>query len=113
MTIGLSFRGMADVLEERNVIVVDNTANGFDLHSFDTGSYIRTFPTTITSKEFRTPRHVCFGEHGHIVVGGGNDGKIYVFDRRSGATLDTLQHNSDSQGRSCTVTVNRRIDVLN
>lgn len=95
---------MASVLEDDNVFVVDNTANGFDLHSFDTGAYIRTFPTAPTSKERRTPRHVCFGENGHIVVGGGNDGKIYVFDRRSGATLDTMQHSPELQ-ESQTITV--------
>lgn len=95
---------MGAVLEEDNVIVIDNTMNGFDLHSFDTGSYIRTFPTALSSKDRRTPRPVCFGEYGQIVVGGGNDGKIYVFDRRSGATVDTLQHTPESMG-SFSITV--------
>lgn len=97
---------MASVSEEGNMIVLDNTVNGFDLHSFDNGSYIRTFPTALTSKDRRMPRHVCFGEGGQIVVGGGNDGKIYIFDRRSGATLDTLQHSPESQ-HSQTVTVGK------
>lgn len=103
---------MASVLEEDNVFVVDNTVNGFDLHSFDTGSYIRTFPTAHVSKDRRTPRHVCFGENGQIVVGGGNDGKIYVFDRRCGATLDTMQHASEQlESQTITVSFFRKVKI--
>lgn len=91
-------------MEEENVVVLDNTVNGFDLHAFDTGAYIRTFPTSHAGKDRRIPRHVCFAEFGHVVVGGGNDGKINIFDRRSGATLETLQHAADDEGGQ-TVTV--------
>lgn len=88
--------------EDDNVIAIDNTVDGFDLHAFDNGAYVRTLPTTRT--ESRLPRQVAFAENGHVVVGGGNDGMIYVFDRRSGVTLDTLCHEPHVKG-SQTLTV--------
>ena len=96
-------RGDAAFNEEDNLIAVDNTLDGFDLHTLNNGAYIRTLPTSAVVPP-RFPRRVTFGEMGSVVVGGGNDGKITVFDKRTGATLDTLQHGPECRG-SQTVTV--------
>jgi WD40 repeat protein len=89
--------------EEESLIAVDNTFDGYDLYQFGTGSYIRTLPTARVISP-RLARQIVFGENGNVLVGGGNDRRITVFDRRNGACLDTLQHESSCRS-SQTVTV--------
>jgi outer membrane protein assembly factor BamB len=82
--------------------------DGFDLHQLDNGTYIRTFPTGLAQKKF--PKQVLFGEGGEVVVGGSDHGSIYVFDRRTGETLQVLKHAQD--GLVQTITVCGFIPVL-
>lgn len=74
-------------------MVIDNTIDGFDLHSLDTGGHIRQFLMLDppTDEQFTLTRHVAFGEKGKIVVCGGQD-KISVFECSTGNCLDTLRH---------------------
>jgi WD40 repeat protein len=83
---------------------LDNATDGFDLHSFDIGGYIKTLPTNLTARQF--PRQVVFGENGHVVVGGSNDGTVYVFDRKTGTALDVLRHSSFARTQTVTVSIN-------
>jgi hypothetical protein len=70
--------------------MVDNATDGFDLHKLDTGAYIRTYPTGIPTRGL--PKQVCFGEDAKVIVGGSDKGIVYVFDQKTGATLDVLRH---------------------
>lgn len=106
LTILILDRGDAAFSEEDNAIAIDNTLDGFDLYSFDTGSFIKTFSATRGTTRY--PRQVAFGEGGSVVIGGGNDGLIRVYDRRSGVTIDTLRHDSGTRG-SQTLTVRRSL----
>lgn len=74
--------GSAAFYEDKNIMVLDNVVHGFDLHSFDTGDFIRTLKTEPTKRSF--PRQVCLAECGTVVIGGGNDGNVHIFDRGSG-----------------------------
>ncbi|KAG2361870.1 WD40-repeat-containing domain protein [Suillus spraguei] len=38
------------------------------------------------------PKQVAFGEEGKVVVGGSDHGLVYIFDRKTGETLETLHH---------------------
>jgi hypothetical protein len=69
---------------------MDNAVDAFELRSVNDGALIRRYPMGISRRIFG--RQVVFGEGGAIVVGGSLNGKVYVFDRRTGQTLDILQH---------------------
>ncbi|KAI6106516.1 WD40-repeat-containing domain protein [Pisolithus croceorrhizus] len=62
--------------------VIDNAANGFSLHRMDDA--------------------VALAEEATMVVGGGEDGWVHVFDRTTGQVSQTLQHSKS--GRVQTVT---------
>ncbi|KAJ7771204.1 WD40-repeat-containing domain protein [Mycena olivaceomarginata] len=51
---------------------------------------IRQFATMSQRKNEVRPRHVRFGEHGTVIVSGSDHGTVYVFDTRSGQTLQKL-----------------------
>ncbi|KAI6017282.1 WD40-repeat-containing domain protein [Pisolithus microcarpus] len=40
----------------------------------------------------KVPKQVAFGEGSKVVIGGGSNGSVFVFDRRTGRPLATLQH---------------------
>ncbi|KAG6376547.1 hypothetical protein JVT61DRAFT_2543 [Boletus reticuloceps] len=47
----------------------------------------KTDPPTIP-----VPKQVAFSEEGKVVVGGSDNGCIYVFDRCTGGLIETLHH---------------------
>jgi ribosomal protein L14E/L6E/L27E len=51
---------------------------------------IRQFATMSQRKNEVRPRHVRFREHGMVIVSGSDHGTVYVFDTRSGQTLQKL-----------------------
>lgn len=97
-----STSGHVAIHHRRNQFVVDNATDGFDLYMLDTGSFVRNFPTGIPKKRY--PKQVAFGEETKVVVGGSDCGVVYVFDRKTGKTLDVLDHHADG-GLVQTVTV--------
>lgn len=76
---------------------MDNAVDGFDLYNLETGLFMRNFPTGIPKKRY--PKQVAFGEDARVVVGGSDHGAVYVFDRKTGKTLDVLFH--AEEGRPC------------
>jgi hypothetical protein len=63
----------------RNLFVIDNTINGFNLYHLDDTSYIRNFHTGNPIKN--VVKQVAFGEDDRIIVGGSDHSVVYVFDR--------------------------------
>ena len=51
---------------------------------------VRHYPIGYPSR--RHLKHVVFGENGEVIVGGSDYGKVYVFDRKTGAPLEVLSH---------------------
>ncbi|KIJ68874.1 hypothetical protein HYDPIDRAFT_25126 [Hydnomerulius pinastri MD-312] len=85
--------GCAAVSLRKGLIVVDNATNGFTLYRLDCADPIRTYltdPPTVP-----VPKQVAFGEESKIVAGGSDNGLVYIFERRSGKLLETLQHSKD------------------
>ena len=74
----------------QNQFVVDNARNGFDLHQLDNGAYVRTFPTGNPNRLL--PKQVAFAEDSRVIVGGGDHGAVYVFDRKTGKPFQVLHH---------------------
>ncbi|KAG1827997.1 hypothetical protein EV424DRAFT_1536998 [Suillus variegatus] len=44
------------------------------------------------------PKQVAFGEEGKVVVGGSDNGLVYVFDRKTGDIIETLHHADTDTG---------------
>ncbi|EIM79768.1 WD40 repeat-like protein [Stereum hirsutum FP-91666 SS1] len=88
--IGRSIIGGVAVNPCQSSFVVDNTWDGLDLFELSNCHWVRSFLTNET--KFRYPKQVAFAENGRAVVGGDEDGNIYVFDTTSGSELSVLQH---------------------
>jgi hypothetical protein len=76
------------VYQKRGVFVIDNATDGFTLYRLEgEGQPVRTFATAPPS--ISVPKQVAFGEEGKVVMGGSDNGLVYIFDRK---TLETLHH---------------------
>lgn len=94
-----TFRGNAAIDAAHTGFVIDNTVNGFSLHRLEDGVCTRTYDTN-PRKGF--PKQVAIAEGGSMVVGGGDDGLIYVFDKASSEQVQTLQHSTSGQVQTVT-----------
>ena len=95
--------GSAAVLDGHEYFAIDNGGDGFDLHRLSSGAYIRSFPSDPTERT--VPRQVRFGENGTIVVGGGNDGKVYVYKSETASVIDLLYHSTSARCQTVTVSL--------
>lgn len=83
------YSGGVAIHEKQTLFLIDNVTDGFSLHSMESGNLVRSYPTKPTISK---AKQVAFGEKGAIVIGGGEDGKAHIFDRKSGTRLQCLQH---------------------
>lgn len=89
---------------KRGVFVVDNATDGFTLYRLEgDGEPVRTFATAVPSMS--VPKQVAFGEEGKVVVGGSDNGLVYVFDRKTGDIIETLHHADTDTGLVQTISV--------
>ena len=93
-------RGNVVVDQARTFFVIDNAANGFSLHRMNDAVCLKTYDTKPV-KMF--PNQIALAEDETVVVGGGESGRVHVFDRATGHNLQTLRHSNN--GRVQTVTV--------
>lgn len=84
--------GSAAVYLKKGVFVIDNATDGFTLYHLNGADPIRTFVTD--PPHIPVPKQVAFGEGSKVVIGGSSNGSVFVFDRRTGKPLATLQHTS-------------------
>ncbi|KAJ3003557.1 hypothetical protein NUW54_g5235 [Trametes sanguinea] len=82
--------GHAAIQVKQQLLVVDNVSSGFDVWSLSGETHQRTFPTGKPTRF--VPRQVSFVDDASTIVGGSDHGAVYVFDRKTGAPLDVLQH---------------------
>ncbi|KAG1901560.1 WD40-repeat-containing domain protein [Suillus fuscotomentosus] len=83
----------AAINQKRGVFVVNNAADGFTLYRLDSNEEpVRTFVTAPPSVS--VPKQVAFGAEGRLIVGGSDNGSVYVFERKTGKLLDTLRHSN-------------------
>ncbi|KAL0564690.1 hypothetical protein V5O48_017349 [Marasmius crinis-equi] len=71
----------------QDTMVLDDVSQGVALYRLPNLERVRTFlvPTT----ELRS-RNVCFYDSGNTVLTGSDHGKVYIFNRRTGALRDVL-----------------------
>ncbi|KAG2123445.1 WD40-repeat-containing domain protein [Suillus clintonianus] len=101
--------GHAAVHSKRGVFVVDNATDSFTLYRLEgDGEPVRTFATAVPSMS--VPKQVAFGEEGKVVVGGSDNGLVYVFDRKTGQILETLHHGDTDAGLVQTISVSVKTD---
>ncbi|KAG2096022.1 WD40-repeat-containing domain protein [Suillus cothurnatus] len=97
--------GHAAVHQKRGVFVVDNAIDGFTLYRLEgEGESVRTFTTAVPSMS--VPKQVVFGEEGKVVIGGSDNGLVYVFDRKTGQIIQTLCHADVGLVQTITVSIN-------
>jgi hypothetical protein len=70
-------------------IVIDNVVSGFSLHRIEDGACIRMYNT---KPEKAYPKQVALAERAGNVVGGGENGVVFVFNKNSGERVQTLRH---------------------
>ncbi|KAI6131104.1 hypothetical protein EDD16DRAFT_1515263 [Pisolithus croceorrhizus] len=93
--------GCAAVSLKKELVVIDNATNGFTLYSLDCEDLIQYFVTEPQSVP--VPKQVAFGEESKIIVGGSDNGSMYLFERRMGWMLEKLTHSK--MGLVQTITV--------
>ena len=94
MILTREYRSPAGVCVKDSCFAVDNGLNSFDLHDLNNGAYIRMFVTGLL--RFQYPWQARLTEDGGLLVGGGEYGRVHMFDSQSGATLGTLKYGGDS-----------------
>ncbi|KAI5995113.1 WD40-repeat-containing domain protein [Pisolithus albus] len=82
--------GSAAVNFKKGIFIVDNAADGFTMYRLESGQPIRTFTMNLAS--IPVPKQVAFGEESKVAIGGSDTGCVYVFNRRTGALIETLRH---------------------
>jgi hypothetical protein len=103
-------RGSAAVDCLRNEVAIDNVLNGFDVHHLDTGAWKRAFSTRDSTRKF--PKQVAFGEMRQVVVGGSDHGVVYVFNQKTAAVVQILQHSDQKMVQMVqTVTVSTSLPL--
>lgn len=83
--------------------MIDN-GDGFSMHNSRTGAFIRSYPTGSPVKRY--PKQVAFGEGDTIVVGGSDQGAVFIFDRETGCPLDLLRHSDRGLVQTITARLN-------
>jgi hypothetical protein len=71
------------------VFCLDDPLQGVGLYRLDSGARIRTYP--VAAKKTPRPRQVTFAEDCSVILSGSDHGIVYIFDRRSGHTVDMLK----------------------
>ncbi|KAJ7478959.1 WD40-repeat-containing domain protein, partial [Mycena latifolia] len=85
-----SMIGNTDYNAHKGVVCFDDPWQGPALYRLESDRRIKTFEVKVT-KPFPRPRQVCFADDCSSVVSGSDHGVVYVFDRRTGQTSDTLR----------------------
>ncbi|KAI6023549.1 WD40-repeat-containing domain protein, partial [Pisolithus microcarpus] len=83
-----------------SLFAIDNAISGFSLHRLSDGSCIRTYDT----KPLKTyPKQVAFMEDGTVIVGGSDNGLVYIFEKNTGTLRQRLRHSQTARAQTVTV----------
>ena len=95
--------GNAAVSLDHRICVIDNVSNGFDIYRLDSGHFIRTL---VTREPIRTyPKGVAFANNCQAIIGGGDHGYVYIFERKSGRILGKLAHSRNDGVQTIEVSI--------
>ena len=84
--------------------------NGFYLYNIALNCIVQNFSQKSINSQRRLPKEAAFSGNGTTVVGGSNQGLLYVWDQSNGAFLQQMKH--PDGGFVQTVTVSFRIFVV-
>ncbi|KIN98781.1 hypothetical protein M404DRAFT_156911 [Pisolithus tinctorius Marx 270] len=91
--------GSACVDKTGSLFIIDNAISGFSLHRLNDGSCIRTYDT----KPLKTyPKQVAFVEDGTTIIGGSDNGLVYIFEMNTGTKQQVLQHSRTARTQTIT-----------
>ena len=82
---------------------MDNVTEGFSLYLLEDMKFLCEYPTGKPTKRF--PKQVEFSKEGRILVDGSDHGTIYIFDRKTGLVMDTLNHEDNGLAQAVTVSI--------
>ena len=88
---------------DRGNFAMDNVTEGFSLYLLEDMKFLHEYPTGKPTKWF--PKQVEFSEEGQILVGGSDHSTIYIFDRKTGLVMDTLNHKDNGQAQAVMVSI--------
>ncbi len=100
----------AAITDAKDIVGIDDPAEGVALVRLQDGARVRTFPVPV--RKSCRPRQVAFAEEGKVVVCGSDHGKVYVFDRRTGGKIDELHVDQEDWVQTLTVSGGAVIRVL-
>ncbi|KAJ7711646.1 WD40-repeat-containing domain protein [Mycena metata] len=75
----------------KNVLCIDEPSLGTNIYRLDDQACVKTLPVSAKKKEQKKTRQVGLLEECKFIVSGSDHGVVYVFNRRSGATVDELR----------------------
>ena len=102
-------RGTAGVCVKDSQFIVDNGLDGSDMHHLNNGAHIRTFSTGPLRDRY--PQQTQLAENRWLVVGGGKNGLVHLFDSITGLPQGTLSHRGTSLVQRVIVSVHFSIGV--
>ncbi|KIN93144.1 hypothetical protein M404DRAFT_171732, partial [Pisolithus tinctorius Marx 270] len=91
--------GSACVDKTGSLFIIDNAISGFSLHRLNDGSCIRTYDTKLLKMY---PKQVAFAEDSTTIVGGSDNGLVYIFEMNTGTKRQVLQHSRMAQTQTIT-----------
>jgi WD40 repeat protein len=68
-------------------LIVDDVSQGVAVFKLSTTDRLKTFDVPFTTSRLRT---VAFHDGNSAIITGSDHGKVYVFDRRTGDVIDTI-----------------------
>jgi hypothetical protein len=93
-------RGHAAINVKDDTFIINDVSQGVGLYKLSSTDRIKTFEV---STDERLSRNVCFYEGGSTIVIGSDDGRVYVFDRRTGEVGDIIDIGMDEWTQSLAV----------
>ncbi|KAJ7744347.1 WD40-repeat-containing domain protein [Mycena metata] len=75
----------------KNVLCIDEPSLGTNIYRLDDQACIKTLPVSAKKKDQTKTRQVGLLEECKFIISGSDHGVVYVFNRRSGATVDELR----------------------
>ena len=77
--------------------------NGFSLYNVSDGGLVQNYTQKDIILQRRVPKEAAFGEKNGVVVGGSNHGKVYIWNRVTGALLQQIEHPDGGMVQAVTV----------
>ncbi|KAJ7100537.1 WD40-repeat-containing domain protein [Mycena epipterygia] len=103
--------GSADYNQRRGVFCLDDPHQGLALFRATDSARLRSCDVKRTKKEY-LPRKTCFADDCNSLVTGSDHGNVYVYDRRSGVSVDVLPADTSDWVQTVTATELKGVSII-